>query len=336
MKKIRAAVIGCGAISHNCHIPGFKKNKYAELVALVDPDSKNLKLAREKFGVEKGYKSIDDLFDHEEIDAIAVASPNAFHAEHAIIGLHHQCHVLCEKPLCLNLKDASKIQRAVSQAGTIFMVAFTHRLYTGNIKAKQRIEKGEIGKPYMLRIRFAHQGPRGWAMSNWFFTPAKSGGGALFDMGIHAIDLAAYYLGNIKRVNAMIANLGSKLPVEDNAILQFEFESGPLGYAEVGWTSSQGFAGVEIHGDKGAIVNDYINGAFLVRGESTPSGKRVERRKVIDKNPCIGGWDVEIDHFVDAIRKNRQPEMGIEAGIRSLRCALAAYASAEKGKTITV
>ena len=91
MKKLRAAVIGCGAIAHHCHIPGYQKNRSCELVALVDPSPKNLKLACDTFGVENGYKSLDRLFKEREIDVVSVASPNAFHAEHAVAALENGC-----------------------------------------------------------------------------------------------------------------------------------------------------------------------------------------------------------------------------------------------------
>lgn len=337
MKKLRAAVIGCGAIAHHCHIPGYKKNKNCELVALVDPYDKNREAACQKFGVEKGYNTVDELFKNEKIDVVSVTSPNAFHAEHAVAALKNGCHVLCEKPLALSMKEAQRIQKAAQSAGTIFMVAFSNRFYRGNVKAKQWLDSGKIGKPYMIRVRFAHQGPfPGWAMSDWFYTPAKAGGGALFDMGIHVIDLAAYYLGPIRRVNAMTATLEKKIELEDNVILQFEFESGALGYAEAGWTSKQGFAGVEIHGSEAALIVDYVEGAYLLTGKTTPSGERVMKKKMIDSTPLVGGWDIEVDHFIQAIRKNEQPAMGLDAGVAALKVALAAYESAKKGSRIAI
>ncbi|MBN2329117.1 MAG: Gfo/Idh/MocA family oxidoreductase [Candidatus Omnitrophica bacterium] len=337
MKKLRAAVIGCGAIAHHCHIPGYLKNRSVELAALVDPSPKNRRIACDTFGVEKAYKSVEQLFQKEEIDVVSVASPNVFHADHAVAALNHGCHVLCEKPLALSMKEARAIESAAKKAGTIFMVAFSNRLYRGNIKAKQRLDKGAVGNPYMIRIRFAHQGPMsGWAMSNWFYAPDKAGGGALFDMGIHAIDLAAYYFGPIRRVNAMTATLEKKISLEDVAIMQFEFDNGLLGYAESGWTSKQGFAGVEIHGSEAALIVDYVEGAYLLSGETTPSGKRVMRKKMFDKTPLVGGWDVEIDHFIRAVRKGEQPNMDLAAGVQSLKVALAAYESAKKGKTVVI
>lgn len=337
MKRVRAAVIGCGAIGHHCHIPGYVNNKYADLVAVADPSDKNRKSAMEKFGIEHGYKKAEDLYANHEIDCVSIGTPNAFHAEHCILALKHNLHVLCEKPLCMNLKEAKQVKRAWEKVQTIFMTAFTHRLYTGNQKAKKLIDQGKIGTPHTIRIRFAHSGPtNGWAMSNWFYAPNKAGGGALFDMGIHAIDLASSFFGPIAKVNGMVSTLEKKIEVEDTAILQFEFSSGALGYAEVGWTSRQGFFGVEIHGSEAAIVIDYLGEAVMLQGKSTASGKRSVKRRVIDKTPMVGGWDVELDYFVKHVRQGTQPDMGIDAGIDALAIALAAYDSSTRGKTVVI
>lgn len=337
MKRLQAGVIGCGAIAHHCHIPGYINNKFSDLVAVADPSKENLKTAMEKFSIPNGYASIEEMFEKHELDCVSIGSPNRFHAEHAILALQKGCHVLCEKPLCLTIKETQAIKRAADKAGTVFMTAFTNRLYRGNQKAKKLIEQGKIGKPYMIRIRFAHQGPMsGWAMSDWFYRPEAAGGGALFDMGIHAIDLASHYFGPIKKVNAMVATLEKEIDLDDNAIMQFAFESGALGYVEVGWTSKQGFFGVEIYGSEASIVIDYLGHAAIYTGKTTPSGERKVRARVFEKTPCVGGWDVEVDYFIQHIRKNQQPDMGLEAGIHSLKVALGAYDSAKKGRTVTV
>ncbi len=337
MKKLKAAVIGCGAIAHNCHLPGYQKNKWCDLAAVADPLKQNLKIAQEKYEIQNGYLDALEMLEKERPDVVSVASPNTYHAEQAIAALKLGCHVLCEKPLCASMKEANAMKKAADKAGTIFMVAFSNRLYKGNIKTKKALEAGKIGEPFMIRIRFAHEGPfPGWAMSDWFYNPAKAHGGALFDMGIHAIDLAAFYMGKIVKVNAMIGTLAKEIELEDNAIMQFQFASGKMGYAESGWTSKQGFAGVEIYGSEGALVIDYNGTAQLITGSTTAAGKRTVRRKTIEKNPLEGGWPIEIDYFINAIRKNQQPDIGLETGIDSLRVALGAYESSKKEKTITV
>ena len=337
MAKMKAAVIGCGAIAQHCHLAGYRKSKSCELVAVADPVKARRTEAAEKFGVSRIYRSAEELFQHETPDVVSICSPNAFHADHAVMALQHGCHVLCEKPLCLSMVEARRITRAREKAGTIFMTAFTNRLYRGNQRAKRILDKGEIGEPFMIRIRFAHGGPQpGWAMSDWFYNLQLAGGGALLDMGIHAIDLAAYFLGPITAVSACVGTLVKKVPVDDNAVLILEFDGKRLGYVEVGWTSKAGFVGTEIHGSEGTMVIDYVHGLTVLRGRTSPDGSIKTKTRIADKSPLTGGWEVEVDYFLRHVRKGVQPEAGLEAGVKALKVAIAAYKSDKTGKRVKV
>ena len=337
MAKLRAAVIGCGAIAHHCHLLGFQKNKRCELVAAAEPSSARRNLAEEKFGVLRTYRSAETMFKNEELDVVSVCSPNVYHAEQAIMALEHGCHVICEKPLCLSVAEAEKIRKARDKAGTLFMTAFSNRFYRGTSKAKRIIEKGDIGEPFMSRVRFAHGGPQpGWAMSNWFYDPAKAGGGAMLDMGIHAIDLATYFLGPITAVSACVGTLAKPIKVDDNAVMILEFDGKRLGYIEVGWTSKPGYTGAEIYGSEGSMFVDYLKGLSVLRGRTLPDGSVKNSWRTIDKTPATGGWEVEIDYFLRHVRKGIQPEASLEAGIDALAVALAAYKSAKTGKRVRI
>ncbi len=108
-----------------------------------------------------------------------MCSPNLYHAEHALAALHAGAHLLLEKPMTMTMPEAFAVREAAKQAGTRVMIGFSHRLYGSNLQVKEVIEKGEIGEPFMIRVRFAHGGPfPGWAKSDWFYDPAIAGGGA--------------------------------------------------------------------------------------------------------------------------------------------------------------
>ncbi|MBZ0255231.1 Gfo/Idh/MocA family oxidoreductase [bacterium] len=337
MKKVRALVIGCGAIAHNCHLLGYNEDKDCAIVAVADPSPKNRKSAQEKFTIGKAYASVEDMLKNESADCISITSPNAFHAEHAVMAMKKGLHVLCEKPLCVSKKEIMQITSAAKKSGVLFMTAFSNRFYKGTQKAKQQIDAGKIGDPYMIRVRFAHEGPKDWMMSKSFFNPKLAVGGALFDMGIHAIDLAQWLYGPIAKVSAITATLKHPIPMEDNVILQFQFKSGALGYAEAGWTSKQGFAGVEIMGSEAGLVVDYNkNTTTRIVGSVDPAGNRKERIATLEKNALDGGWPAQMKYFLKCIRKGEQPGCGVEAGAAAVRVALAAYESHNKGKIVSL
>ena len=213
---------------------------------------------REKFNIAATYADYRELFAHEKPDFVSICSPNFFHAEHAIAALEAGATVLLEKPMSLTLAEGHAVKMASEKAGKQVMIGFSHRMYRGNQKVKDIITQGLIGEPFMIRVRFAHMGPfPGWAKSDWFYDPKLAGGGALLDMGIHAIDLCQWLIGPIHSVSALMGTLRKDITVDDNAVLALEFGGRAFGYIEVGWTSHAGFTGLEIYGDKGTLINNY-------------------------------------------------------------------------------
>lgn len=338
MKAFRVGVIGCGAIAQNCHLPGYSRCKDVSLEAAADVEPARLAEVQRKFGVKRVYRDYRRMLDKESLDVVSVCTPNYLHADAAIRAADAGCHIFCEKPMALSMKEAAAIETAARRNRVRVMLGFSHRFYAGNQKARQLIDDGAIGKPFMIRVRFAHGGPQpGWAMSDWFYSPRKAGGGACLDMGIHAYDLCEYLLGPVTAVQADIRTLVKKIKVDDNAIVVFDFKRGAMGYVEVGWTSKPGFVGLEVYGTEGTIIGDYFGeGLIHIAGTVSPSGKAGTSRKVLVKDYRKGGWDVEVQEFIDALKTGKPFRAGIAEGKRSLRIALAGYKAARTGKRFRI
>jgi UDP-N-acetylglucosamine 3-dehydrogenase len=336
-KKLKAGVIGCGSIAQALHIPGYVKHPAVGLVCACDPAEARHAEVKQK-GVQHTFSDYREMLAAEQFDVVSVCSPNKFHAEHAVAALNAGANVLLEKPAALSMKEIAKIKAAVKRSGRTLIVGFSHRFHTGNMKAKKLIEQGAIGEPYMARVRFAHMGPLpGWAKNDWFYRPELAGGGALLDMGIHAIDQALWLVGPVATVQACSGTLRKDIPLDDCAVLLLEFANGKaFGYLEVGWTSPTGFNGVEVMGDKGSILIDYNNGMTLTTGKHTPNLKaRVQRKtKMIDPAPTTGGWTAEVAEVIKHIRVGSDRGHGIDAGGAALQVALAAYESSRTGRRI--
>jgi UDP-N-acetylglucosamine 3-dehydrogenase len=337
MAQLRVATIGCGSIAQELHLPGYQKNRRARIVACTDPDPRRWKEVREQFGVQKFYRDYREMLDREELDAVSVCSPNKFHCQQALAAIDKGLHVLCEKPMTLTNAESARVIAAAKKAGRVFMVGFTHRLLRGNMKAREIIRSGALGEPFMVRVRFAHGGPfPGWAKTDWFYNRKLAGGGALLDMGIHAFDLVRFFLGDVARVSASVKTIFKPIEVDDNAVVTLEFKSGALGYIEVGWTSLPGFNGAEIYCRKGNIVIDYANGMKLITGAANPSGRHKVNVKKFAFRPTQGGWSVEMDYFIDCIRKGRKPEMDAVEGAAAVKLSVASYESARTGRRIAI
>ncbi|MEX2015813.1 MAG: Gfo/Idh/MocA family oxidoreductase [Candidatus Hydrogenedentales bacterium] len=334
----RAGVIGAGAIAQACHMPGYQKCRYTELVAFTDPVADRHSEIQSAFGKGvTGYTDHRVMLREAKLDVVSVATPNKFHARHVIDALEAGCHVLCEKPIAATLAEADKMIAAAKASRRKLMIGFTQRMISGTQKTKELLAKKTIGKPFMIRVRFAHGGPYpGWAKNSWFYNKDLAKGGAMLDMGIHAIDLCHWLIGPIVNVQAKAATLMKKIEVDDNALLLLEFKSGALGYIEVGWTSKPGFTGFEIYGADGSIICDYFRGLQLCTGKLSAGTDSHAEWEVLDKHPTEGGWPVEIDWFIDVIRGERKNTMDGYVGRAALAVALAAYKSSNAGRRVAV
>jgi predicted dehydrogenase len=338
-KKFRIGVIGAGAIAQGCHIPGYAKAKNCELVAVADPLQKCLDEVESKgWHFKNQYSDYKRMLKEEELDAVSICTPNYLHKEMAVAVLKTGCDLLLEKPIALTLSEANAIKRAAGKAKGRVMVGFSHRFDDRNIAIKQALKENRIGKPYMARIRFAHTGPiPGWAKTDWFYDKERAGGGAMLDMAIHAFDLIQWFLGPATSVQATVGTLRKKIDVDDNAVALLQFGDKCMGYVDVGWTSPAGFVGVEIMGDKGAIIYDYsTNSAIIKEGQITPDQKSTIVESELFKGNARPRWGAEMEHFTSMLECNKKFEADIDAGVASLKIALAAYKSSETGKRVAV
>jgi predicted dehydrogenase len=336
-KKFRVGVIGAGAIAQACHLPGYARHERADLVAFADPAQDRHKEMTRLFGYLRGYAHYRDMLKDEHLDIVSVCTPNKYHAEATIAALAAKCHVLCEKPIATTLKETDQMIAAAKKARKKLMVGFTHRLFSATRQCKEMLDRKALGKLFMIRVRFAHGGPfPGWAKSDWFYKKDLAAGGAMLDMGIHAIDLCLWLFGPVAGVTAKSGALIKKIEVDDNAVMILEFKSGALGYIEVGWTSKPGFSGLEIYGTDGSLICDYTKGLQIIGGKASAGMDSVSEWKVIDKTPTQGGWSTEIAYWMDVVTGKEKLTMDGKAGRAALEVALAGYKSSAMGKRVAL
>ncbi len=338
-KKFRIGVIGGGAIAQACHIPGYQKARNCILAAVADPEPKSLQMLRDqKMIFEKEYSDYKEMLANEKLDFVSVCVPNKFHAECAIAALKSGADVLLEKPMTLTLADAKKVQATAEKYGRRLMIGFSHRFNDLNVAAKAAVEAGAIGKPYMIRVRFAHTGPfPGWAKTDWFYNPEIAGGGATLDMAVHAFDIAQHLIGSkITGVSAKAETLRKPIQVDDNVVALLQFGKGCMGYVEAGWTSPAGYCGIEIMGDNGVIFCDYLKSkATMITGETKADGTRKMQETTLARvrRPQ---WIREMKYVTDTIESGEDFAIGAEAGIDTLKVVLACYESSRTGKFVDV
>ncbi len=334
--KIKVGVIGAGAIAEHAHLMGYSKiPELCEIRAICDVNKDRAEEMAAKFGIKEVYTDHKEMLAKADIDAVSVCTPNKFHASQTIDACNAGKHVLCEKPMAINDEECEAMIEAAVRNNVQLMVGFTHRFYNYNQKAKELIAQGVIGKPFMIRVRFAHEGPYiSWpAKSNWFFNKELAGGGALLDMGIHALDIMRFLVGDIKDISANLGTLVRTMEVEDNAICTVNFDNGAMGYLEVGWSSKSGILGIEVYGEDGSMVIDY----------STPIKIYVDKKKIIGgpgwielKDCTGGGWDAEMKAFIQSLQNGTPVPVNGFDGLKGVRLAMAAYKSNAEGRKVSL
>ncbi len=343
MPKLSVGVIGTGSIG-NVHLTGYAADKKnVQITAICDINQKRLDEMGEKFGVpaDKRYRDYKRMLAGEQLDAVSVCLPNYLHFPIAMDVVKAGINLLLEKPIVLTMDEAKKLKQALQKNPVKFMVAFSHRFFMANVGAKKMLDKNAIGKPFMIRVRYAHTGPYpGWAQGDWFYKKNQAGGGAMLDMGIHAIDICQYLIGPIENVQAQIKTLRKNIQVDDNAVVLCDFgkEAACLGYIECGWTSPSGFAGIEIYGDKGSMLLELGKEGIINRGVTSPDGTIIRKEEIIPGFNGVGHWPLQMESFIKYCldKKTVTAIPGMDEGQSSLAVAIAAVESSNTGKRVKV
>lgn len=237
---IRIGVLGAGGIAKTGHLPAFGQlDERCEVAALYDLVPAAAQSAAEQFGVELATSRLDEALD--AVDAVVVATPNKWHRDLAVAALEAGKHVLCEKPLARNAKEAADIVDAAQAAERVLHVGLQLRFASPVKFLKAYVARGEMGEVYYARAQaLRRRGVPTWGV----FTDREiQGGGPLVDIGVHILDLTLYLMGDPKPVAAfgrtwqMLAkqkglyNFWGPIDpdaysVEDFAVAQIEFDNG--------------------------------------------------------------------------------------------------------------
>lgn len=230
---MRVALFGSGWMQQ-LHSRAVFERPDAQLVAVANHREESASKLAETFGIPRVTTDWQALARDPEIDAAVVATPNALHAPQAIELLRHGKHVLVEKPMAMSVSECDAMLDAANTSGAFLMVAHCWRFREEVIAMRERIDAGELGTVVSTRGYGVHAG---WGPSGWFTDPELAGGGALVDMGVHAIDTARFLLGDPgpMRVVATVATRYGDYDVDDDAHLLISWSNGVTSEVQAGW-----------------------------------------------------------------------------------------------------
>src|SRR5882672_3867447 len=350
MKPIGVAIIGCGGITLQNHLPGLALCPDTKVVALCDSDAATLERARNQTGIGIASASFEEIVKRDDVHAVIIATPNFMHGSIALAAIAAGKHVLCEKPIAMSYAEAKKMVDAAEKANVRHMTAFTYRFVPAMRYLDHLVKRGDLGQPYHYRsCRLQDWGARN---VGWRQVKKLAATGEIGDMLSHRIDFAHLLLGPMKR---LVANLGNLTPVRDGkpndtddwvAILA-EFASGASGVLESSklasgvnesWRSPDR---VELNGSAASFSfttgtwNELQYGAVGGPGlKALPVPKEFWTWPGSPRDPGAGDPLVTFRYdqaweFIDAIRNNRHCVPSFHDGVRMQAVIDAALRSAE-------
>lgn len=352
MDKLKIGVIGTGSIS-TVHLDAYAKNPHVTLRALCDLDERVLKEKGEKYGVSALYTDYREMLAKEELDAVSVCTWNSEHAPVTIAALESGAHVLCEKPMATNAKDAALMLEAAKRAGKLLMIGFVRRFGNDCDIVKDFIERGDFGELYHAKaVYLRRKGNPG----SWFGDLSRSGGGPLIDLGVHVIDLTRYLLGNPRPVSVYGATF-QKLFARKNIVSNAGYLATHAGGEEI--CDVEDFATAMIRYEGGAVVNVDASfslniakdvgrielfgtkaGAVLAPELSIFGEMNGHMTNITLETPTAlsfaGLFENEVNHFIECVREGIPCRNPAEDGVTIMKILDAIYESARTGHEVII
>ena len=337
-RKLRLGVVGLGM--GRGHAEGYKSHPGAELVALCDLDENRLRSAAKQLKVGQTYTDLKSMLEQGDLDAVSIAVPNKLHAPLTIQALGAGLHVLCEKPMATNVKEAEGMQRAAAEAGKSLMINFSFRFTETSHMLKQQVDSGAIGDIYFGRSMWhRYRGMPG----NWFADREISGGGPLIDLGVHRLDLALWLMGYPEPVAVSGSTYdyiareeqvgwGDTYTVEDLACGLIKFANGATLLLEASWAlniKERELMVTTLYGTRGNVEQRNVDGGYQLTGEvlSAENGNIFTKTLARRTAPTPSAYH----EFVDSILENRPPLATGEEGVKVMKILEGIYKSAATG-----
>ena len=233
MSDLAIAITGCGFIA-DMHVRAVRASGLGRVVGVANHRLERAQSFAEHHGIARATADWQTLVTDPDIDAVVIATPNSLHAPQALAALGAGKAVLVDKPMALTVAEGEAMVAAASAAGVELLVGHMWR-YRDEVRAlRARVAHGELGRIVRTHGYGVHAG---WGPSGWFTDPLLAGGGALIDMGIHAIDTVRYLLGDPEpvRVRASLGTSFGDYEVDDDGLVLVDWSDGTRSTIESGW-----------------------------------------------------------------------------------------------------
>lgn len=332
MNKIKFAIIGCGRIAqrHAEHI-----QKFGTLVAVCDNVQEKANAFASKFNINS-YVNIDDLLSNEKgIDVVSVCTPNGLHAQHSIKALNAGFHVICEKPLALDIKDCGEMIMAAEKNNKRLFAIKQNRFNPPVVAVKELIKDGRLGKINSIQLSCFWNRNEDYYKNSWKGTKDLDGG-TLYTQFSHFIDLLYWLNGDVNKVCAYGKNFihNGIIEFEDTGVVILEFENGSIG--TINYTVNAFAKNMEgsltIFGDKGTVKigGQYLNELEYQSIDNFQIGDLPEGNKPNNYGTYLGSMsnhDKVYENLIDVLQNGASISTNAFEGLKTVEIIQKIYKS---------
>lgn len=329
MDKLRWLLVGTGDIAHKRIAPAIKSEPRSELYAVMDISEERTNKFVKQYPA-RVFSDFEKAISDPSVDAVYIATPIFLHKEQSIRALRAGKHVLCEKPLALNTKEADEIVKAATHTDKKYAVAYFRRCYPRYRMAREMLKQGEFGQIVLVRMTyFSWFNPSEDDPKYWRVMPEKSGGGPISDMGTHMIDVLVGLFDTPASVYAKVETLTHPYEVEDSASVIMKLKNGAHVVATFNWNSKTWSHEFEIIGTEAKVKWHPYDGPKIVK----TVGREIDEIELTNHDNVHYPL---IEDFVSSVLEGRAPLVTAEEALKTMKVIDAIYESANKGREISL
>lgn len=337
---VNFAIIGTGVIA-KYHALAIGLNPNAQVVAVCDMNEARAKEFAAEHHAPKVFCDYHELLKDPEIHAVSICTPSGTHGEISIAAAKAGKHILCEKPIETKKEKIDELIREVEAHNVKMDCVYQRRYQEVPAKVKAALDSGVFGKVLMASVYMKYwRSPDYYKSAGWRATWEFDGGGCLMNQGVHGIDLICWFMGGVKKVNAITRTQLHNIEVEDAAVAVVEYNNGAIGVIEgATCVNPANNCCFEIHCENGTISFDdegvlrwVLNGEEVaVDGVAGEAGAKSDPTKLSEN-----GHSPMVNDLVSSILNDTEPSIGPKEARKAVDTILAIYQSSREGREVEV
>ncbi|APO72439.1 oxidoreductase protein (plasmid) [Rhizobium gallicum] len=339
MTELKGALIGCGFFAIN-QMHAWNDVEGARIVAICDRDPARLRVVGDQFGIDRRYSDAEALFADGGFDFVDIATTVESHRALVEMAARHKVPAICQKPFAKTLSDAKTMVETCRNAGVALMVHENFRWQTPIQAVRKALEAGAIGTPFWGRFSFRS----GYDVFSGQPYLAEGERFIIEDLGIHALDIARYILGDVSAVTARTTRINPKIKGEDVATILLDHKNGATSVVDVSYAtklSTEPFPEtlVELDGSEGTIRLTQGYGLKVTNAQGTTTTNVSPKLLPWASRPWHNIQESVYaiqQHWVDQLKRGMEHSTSGADNLRTFALVEGAYESAAKGQTIDV